>query len=494
MKRILCKILFYNKANPVVVASLCFIGAYIGYLVWYILNHYLPASAADNSYVLVSLLSAWFCAFLGIYQLPDQLCMNRRIQTILCYPVEVRTILSVVGMRVFLLQSGICATFLYPFFLFEAHHRKEAALAMLFCCILTVALDIAVILFSILISRFCASDIVGYAFVVFQYGFFLILAWLAGNTVFSCFHKPGFLSDNAGVLKRYITGQSPAAMQGYELRSILWTWGAALTGMIVLMAVLKLAAKYWYVRGYLNVQSFRHRETEKQPSVSHIKHPYFLLEWKRVTRNKELIFFSNIKNIITVVILSRLLLHNFSQFGLKGTYVEELFLLMSCCSVNTISSTAYSSDDNKSCYAFLPISGGRLFLWKTIQGFLWGEITVLLFWFILIGFERPPVVDTFLLLFYGTSMNYVCVWLGVCIDLKMPRTVNSTNELLHGNISKVIVLITATSLTVVEIILVGGKWVPIPLLPFACLAGAGVAAGEYGYWKFCKGDFYDTDS
>ena len=67
-------------------------------------------------------------------------------------------------------------------------------------------------------------------------------------------------------------------------------------------------------------------------------------------------------------------------------------------------------------------------------------------------------------------------------------------ELLHGNISKVIVLITAASLTVVEIILVGGKWVPIPLLPFACLAGAGVAAGEYGYWRFCKGDFYDTDS
>ncbi len=174
--------------------------------------------------------------------------------------------------------------------------------------------------------------------------------------------------------------------------------------------------------------------------------------------------------------------------------MEELFLLMSCCSVNTISSTAYSSDDNKSCYAFLPISGRRLFLWKTIQGFLWGEITVLLFWFILIGFERPPVVDTFLLLFYGTSMNYVCAWLGVCIDLKMPRTVNSTNELLHGNISKVIVLITATSLTVGEIIMSGGKWVPIPLLPFACLTGAGVAAGEYGYWRFCKGDFYDTDS
>lgn len=146
------------------------------------------------------------------------------------------------------------------------------------------------------------------------------------------------------------------------------------------------------------------------------------------------------------------------------------------------------------CYAFLPISGQRLFLWKTIQGFLWGEITLFLFWSILICLERLPVLSAFLLLLYGTSMNYVCSWLGVLIDLKMPRTVNSTNELLHGNISKVLVLITATILTVGEIFLSSRKWLPVPLLPFACLAGAGVAAGEICFWRFCKGVFYDTDS
>ena len=480
MKHILCKILLHNKTHPVVAASFMIIGAYIGYLIWYILDSYLPAAAADNGYVFVSLISVWLCAFWGIYQLPDQLCMNRRVKMILCYPVEAQTIVSVVAMRIFILQSGICAAFLYPFFLFEAHRRREAVLAMLFCCILTGVMDIGVILFSILLSRFCACDIVGYAFVVFQYGSFLVLAWLAGNVVFA--------------LWGYIAGKSQAVPKEQELHVALWVWAAALLGLTVLIMALRFAAEHWYVRGYLNVQDFRHREAGKRPTTSHISHPYFLLEWKRVTRNKELIFFSNIKNMITVMILSRLLFYNFSQIGLTGTYVEELFLLMSCCSVNTISSTAYSSDDNKSCYAFLPISGQRLFLWKTIQGFLWGEITVFLFWSILICLERLPVLSAFLLLLYGTSMNYVCSWLGVLIDLKMPRTVNSTNELLHGNISKVLVLITATILTVGEIFLSSRKWLPVPLLPFACLAGAGVAAGEICFWRFCKGVFYDTDA
>lgn len=439
MKHILCKILLHNKTHPVVAASFMIIGAYIGYLIWYILDSYLPAAAADNGYVFVSLISVWLCAFWGIYQLPDQLCMNRRIKMILCYPVEAQTIVSVVAMRIFILQSGICAAFLYPFFLFEAHRRREAVLAMLFCCILTGVMDIGVILFSILLSRFCAYDIVGYAFVVFQYGSFLVLAWLAGNVVFA--------------LWGYIAGKSQAVPKEQELHVALWVWAVALLGLTVLIMALRFAAEHWYVRGYLNVQDFRHREAGKRPTTSHITHPYFLLDWKRVTRNKELIFFSNIKNMITVMILSRLLFYNFSQIGLTGTYVEELF-----------------------------------------QGFLWGEITVFLFWSILICLERLPVLSAFLLLLYGTSMNYVCSWLGVLIDLKMPRTVNSTNELLHGNISKVLVLITATILAVGEIFLSSRKWLPVPLLPFACLAGAGVAAGEICFWRFCKGVFYDTDS
>ena len=154
-------------------------------------------------------------------------------------------------------------------------------------------------------------------------------------------------------------------------------------------------------------------------------------------RNKELIFFSNIKNILTVFILCEFLLRNFGKLGLPGTYSLELFLLVSCCAVNTISSTAYSRDPNRSYLAFLPISTHQLFLWKTIQGFIWGEITIFLFWFGTVFLHGLSVADACLLLIYGTMMNYACSWLGVFLDYKMPRSTNSTNELLHGNISKV---------------------------------------------------------
>ena len=123
---------------------------------------------------------------------------------------------------------------------------------------------------------------------------------------------------------------------------------------------------------------------------------------------------------------------------------------MSVSYTHLISSTAYSSDPNKSYFSFLPISAHRLFFWKTIQGFLWGELTVLLFGVGVILFRNIPILDACLLLGYGTATNYSCVWIGVFLDYKMPRTPNSTNELLHGNISKVLVLFVSIALTAVS--------------------------------------------
>ena len=65
MKHILCKILLHNKTHPVVAASFMIIGAYIGYLIWYILDSYLPAAAADNGYVFVSLIIGFGSARFG---------------------------------------------------------------------------------------------------------------------------------------------------------------------------------------------------------------------------------------------------------------------------------------------------------------------------------------------------------------------------------------------------------------------------------------------
>lgn len=247
-----------------------------------------------------------------------------------------------------------------------------------------------------------------------------------------------------------------------------------------------IGAKYWFIRGYINTQNFQHRRKSRAVRLTKIKNPYLLLEWKRVSRNKELIFFSNIKNILTVFILCGFLLRNFGKLGLPGTYSLELFLLVSCCAVNTISSTAYSSDPNRSYLAFLPISTHQLFLWKTIQGFIWGEITIFLFWFGTVFLHGLSVADACLLLIYGTMMNYACSWLGVFLDYKMPRSTNSTNELLHGNISKVIVLFVSVALTICEITFVAQGAIPMSALLFSTCISAAIVVAEFSYWLFCR--------
>ena len=101
-------------------------------------------------------------------------------------------------------------------------------------------------------------------------------------------------------------------------------------------------------------------------------------------------------------------------------------------------------------------------------------------------FQSKSALDAFLLLIYGTVMNSGCVWLGVFLDYKMPRSPNSTNELLHGNISKVIVLFASVILTVGEIYFTTQINDFITLLPFAVCVSSCVVAIECLYWLVCR--------
>lgn len=262
--------------------------------------------------------------------------------------------------------------------------------------------------------------------------------------------------------------------------------------VIILGIIMIMAFNCWYIKGYLNIQNFHKRPAMKSASTTQIENPYFLIEWKRVLWHKELIFFSNLKNLLIIIILCRLLFRNFGQSTFEEKYVMELFLLVSCCGTNTISSTAYSGDFNRTYYTFLPISPRQIFLWKTIHGFLWGEVIVFLFGLAVICIKDIPVLDACLLFLYGTFMNYACSWFGVFLDFKMPRTANSTNELLYGNLSKVIVLIISIGITIGELYLVRNKIVSVPLLPLVVGIGTFIVDVEICYWLFCKGAFYDT--
>lgn len=345
---------------------------------------------------------------------------------------------------------------------------------ILACLVVVCAMDFAIILFTVIISRIFSRQIVGYVFVIFQYVSFLLLAVFVGNMIALGFSQPDFLQR---------INEKTASINFFLF----------VTQLAVLLGVaMTIVFKYWYVKGYLNIQNFHKQVPKKHDPIIRIEHPYFLIEWKRILQNKELLFFSNFKNVLTVIVLCHLLVRNLGQIALGEKYTIELFLLVSCCGTNTISSTAYSSDSNRKFYAILPISPRQMFLWKTIQGFLWGEIMVLLLGMGIIVMNDIPALDSWLLFAYGTSMNYACSWLGVFLDFKMPRTVNSTNELLHGNINKVIVLIAAAAITTGSLYLVNNHIISVPLLPLLIVINIFVVSVELGYWLFCKGAFYDT--
>lgn len=474
MKHILYKTLVRSKSPFVIKASSAIIGIYVGYLFWYMVTQYFSEITAYYG-LLVSFISILSCTFLAVYYLPNHFCVNHYIKDILYYPVSTQTILSALLIRMIAMQSGICIAMAYPQFFFCGNSSWLCALKDILVRLAVIcAIDFTIILLSVIISRIFSNQMVGYAFMVFQYVSFLLPAVSTGNIITFGFIHPDFLSwinERIGFTNIFLF-IIPLA--------------------IILGIAMTMVFNCWYIKGYLNIQSFHKQVATKRTPATRIEHPYFLIEWKRVLRNKELIFFSNFKNVLTIVVLYRLLVQNFGQIAVGEKYVVELFLLMSWCSANTISSTAYSGDSNRMYYAFLPISQRQMFLWKTIQGFLWGEIMVFLFGFVIILVKDIPVIDVCLLFWYGTFMNYACSWIGVFLDFKMPRTTNSTSELLHGNISKVIVVIVSIAITIGEFYLVRNKIVTIPLLHLSVVINIFIICAEMCYWLFCKGAFYDT--
>lgn len=207
------------------------------------------------------------------------------------------------------------------------------------------------------------------------------------------------------------------------------------------------ATARWYERGVAKAQQFQRQHRLHTAAPATIRHPYLLLEWKRVLRSKELIFYTTVKNLVTIALLVGLF-HQRVQQLLPDPDALILVLLSASCAINTIASTAYSSDASRRCYAFLPIDGARLFLWKVLVSAFWGLPLVVLVWLVSVCVVRPAFAESLLLLLYALTNALLCAALGVWLDQRMPRNPQSTNELLHGNLSKVCVLAAALTLSI----------------------------------------------
>lgn len=432
MSRVLCRAVLGGRGTPVIALSAALIGVYAGYLLWYVAG-YFPGSTSDCRLV-AAVLVVWASAFVAVYQIPDQLFANRRVGDVLRLPLPAERLVLLIVVRLACIQLGISACGLWAFAAFSGGDRLAALATLLFCWVLACLIDLLVLIAATAAARLLPAPAVGYGLILFQYGMFLLLALSGGDLAAKALLVPGYLQALARAF-----------------RPGCWLPGAALLAL-PLAACSRLIVRAGYVRGYLNAQGFQRAGRIRGSSVvSRIPNPYLMLEWARVARSKELVFFSNVKNVLTVAVLAGLLTRGFGGAGAAGQYAAGMFALASCGAVNTISSTAYSSDPNRPYYPFLPLSARRLFFWKTVTGFLWGELTVLLIWAGAALILALPAPAALLLLGFGTVTNYACSWLGVFLDRAMPRSPKSTNELLHGNLSKVLVLAATVALTVWEI-------------------------------------------
>lgn len=131
--------------------------------------------------------------------------------------------------------------------------------------------------------------------------------------------------------------------------------------------------------------------------------------------------------------------------------IPFISLMILCCAINTISSTSYSSDKNIQYYKFFPINYARVFFAKVVVGFLWNEIIVSFIW-IISSIGNGLSFDISLLIF-GTFTNLLTSAIGVYFDYKMPRNINGSNLLFHGNINKIFVLLAIVGLTILGIYL-----------------------------------------
>ena len=194
MKHTLYKAILKSRSTPIITLSLSIIGIYAGYLIWYVLGHYLPGTISDYR-VFVSILAIWISAFIAIYKIPDQLFTNRRIKDVLCFPLSSsRLVLLVIG-RLACLQLGVIISAFWSCFLYATSDWPSTVAIILFCWISSCLIDLLVLLMSTAIGNLLPASSVGYGFIVLQYGAFLLLALSAGNLVSEIFFVPDFLDN-----------------------------------------------------------------------------------------------------------------------------------------------------------------------------------------------------------------------------------------------------------------------------------------------------------
>ena len=403
MKKTLNIILFGRKKSYFVKCTLTLIGLYLGVLFWYFNVDYL-GQPIQNALVLAVCSLICISVLVALYRIPEQLCVNSQIEKLLYFPVNPTNIIYMVIIRLFKIQilSFICC-FLSSIYFFK-WNILPLILTTILCALILIIIDLFIFSISIVIST-VSEKYCGYILLTFQYGGFLFITWGIVRLLIFAFEKP-----------LMINGIYHLFENNYLISVLIFI-------MIIFLSyiyTIKISASY-FLRCYHYLNCFTKPRFHANISKYFNKNPYILNEWCRVSRNKELLFYSNLKSVITVYLLVNL----FSK------------------------RTSYTSDKNISYYNLFPVKNSRIFFSKVLISSVLNEIVIICAWIVCSIGKNGLFFDISLLL-YGTFTNILCSFMGVYFDYKMPRTEITPNTLLHGNMSKIFVLVMIVALTILE--------------------------------------------
>ncbi len=432
MKQIINTVLFGRRKSYIVGASLAVIGLYIGFLFWYLIaNNWTQPTI--NTLVLIMCILVAVNGLLALYKIPEQLCSNPYIEQLLNFPIKVSQIIYTVIFRLCKIQVLIYVCFILPYILFFNDEFLLTISCGLICTLLSMIFNCLIFLLMIGIP-FISKKFCGYTILVIQYGGFLLIIGLGAYLFIKYLTNPLLLWNISSWVQSYYMILCPI------LLLILFLGFVTVTR----------TSKTCYLKSYYYLLTFT-KPVHSYKRNPFRNSPYFLIEWCRVTRNKELFFYSSIKSVVTVYLLGNILLKRIMETNLTVLNILDISLMILCCAVNTISSTSYSSDKNIQYYKFFPLNYARVFFAKVVVGFLWNEIIVGSIW-IISSIGNGLSFDISLLIF-GTFTNLLTSAIGVYFDCKMPRNINGSNLLFHGNMNKIFVLLAIVGLTILEIYL-----------------------------------------
>mgnify|MGYP001851219015 FL=1 len=449
MNDLLKKILYLKKkSSPLIMLSFFILSFYLGYLFWYIVERLQLIKHLDISAPLFTFLVTLPIGMLMIvYKTVDSMFYNKRIKDILTMPIYkkhlFRMYLSEINAPFIALETLLFITltlFTTDFLSIAKYYLTSVTLTFTFsltlCCLLLIVL------------KLCRTTYSGYIMILFQYGGFLVILLLSKDllTYLLFFQKTTSINLFLSIVQ-----------MSFFLPTVI-------IGSIVLSLIAFVLFDLIFLQNMYKIIDFEHNKLfYSKKYLFHIRMPYFFLERKRYYANKELWFYTILKNVVLFILLYKFIT---TTYSLNKTLINMVVIIF-LCSINPFSVVAYSSDPHINKLVLItPIDSYKVYLSKVHMSFLLNFIIVLSF-IVLNCFFMPDGNNTIFLILYGLANNYLGSFIGVLFDYLMPDYTKNKTELFHGNPNKFLSLIVIAIKTIFEFYIIYQLEYSKYLLPIA---------------------------